>query len=627
MKWRALSFAALWVLASAFAAERPNILWIVSEDNSPDYLRLYADGGAAMPNVERLATEGLVFTRAFANSPVCSTSRSTIITGSYAPRIGAMHHRRSKHATMPEGLRMFPWYLRQAGYYTSNNYKTDYNLRDTEMWDESSPRATWRNRRENQPFFHVQNFATTHESSLHFTAEEMATDTVDRSGIVVPPYLPDTPVTRYTKARYLARHRLLDERIGKVLAQLEADGLADDTIVFYYGDHGGVMPRSKGYLYESGLRVPLVVYAPPKWRHLLPASPGSRVTGFVGLIDLAPTMLKLAGLEPPAAMDGKPFLGAGVSAEELARRDEHFSAADRFDEKYDLVRALRKGRFKYLRNYQPFNPDGLHNDYRFRQPAYAEWRELYRAGQLDDVQRAFFEPRAPELLFDLENDPHETRNLAGDPAYADVLNDLRARLAAWVKGMPDLGFYPENMLVREALENPVAFGRAHRAEIARLVDIADLSLRPLAEAKSELERALASAYPWERYWALIACSSHGSAAASLAPIVRRMSTDDPERLVGVRAAEFLALIGAGDPHPVLAEALRGAADPVEANLMLNTVVMLRDGAAGYAGKIQADWFPAEWLATAKNQFLLRLEYLDVPFDRSALEAKRSKADD
>lgn len=627
MKIRLLLIALMSLATSVHATERPNILWITSEDNAADYLRLYAADGAEMPNVERLAASGLVFQHAFANSPVCSTSRSTIITGAYAPRIGAMDHRRSKHAPMPAELRMFPWYLRQAGYHATNSHKTDYNLRDTETWDESSPTATWRSRRAGQPFFHVQNYTTTHESSLQFTPEEMQADALDTRDIRLAPYQPDTPVFRYTKARYLARHRQLDREIGELLAQLEADGLADDTIVFYYGDHGGVMPRSKGYLYESGLHVPLVVYAPPKWRHLLPAAPGSRLEGFVAFIDLAPTVLHLAGIEPPAAMDGRAFLGAGVSAEALARRDELFSAADRFDEKYDLVRGLRKGRFKYLRNYQPFNPDALHNAYRYRQPAYAEWRELYRAGRLDEAQRAFFEPRPPEQLFDLESDPHEIRNLAHDPAYADVLADLRGRLAAWVKGMPDLGFYPENVFLNKVLGNPVAYGDAHRTQIARLVDTADLSLRPFAEAKPALERALASADAWERYWALIACSTQGRVAAALAPAARRIAADDPERLVRVRAAEFLALIGADDPHPVIARALREAEDPVEANLILNTVVMLRDGAAGYSGTIEARWFPAEWLASARNQFLLRLEYLGVPFDRSALEAKRRKDDD
>lgn len=610
--------------ASVCAADRPNILWIVSEDNAAEYLRLYAPDGAEMPNLERLAASGLVFDRAFANSPVCSTSRSSIITGSYAPRIGAMDHRRSQHAPMPEGLRMFPWYLRQAGYYTSNNVKTDYNLRDREQWDESSDRATWRNRREGQPFFHVQNFTTTHESSLHFTAEEMTADKLEVNGIRLAPYQPDTPVFRYTKARYLARQRLLDRQIGELLAQLEADGLAADTIVFYYGDHGGAMPRSKGYIYESGLHVPLVVQAPSKWRHLLPAAPGSRLPGFVGFIDLAPTVLNLAGIKPPAAMDGRAFLGAGVSPEALAQRDENYSAADRFDEKYDLVRSLRKNRFKYFRNYQPFNPDALNNTYRYRQPAYAEWRELFRAGRLDAAQRAFFEPRPPELLFDLEQDPHETHNLAADPAYAGVLTDLRGRLAAWVKGMPDLGFYPENIFLEEAIANPVAYGRDHREQIARMVDTADLGLRPFAEARPAIEQALASTDPWTRYWALIACSTHGRMATALAPVARRLSAEDPERLVRVRAAEFLALIRMDDPHPVIARALQEVASPVEANLILNTVVMLLDSPAGYTGKIQADWFPAEWLTHVRNQFLLRLEYLDVPFDRSALEAKRDR---
>jgi arylsulfatase A-like enzyme len=617
----------LLLAATGRSADRPNILWVTSEDNAAEYLLLYARDGAPTPNLERLAVDGLVFAHAFANSPVCSTSRSSIITGCYAPRLGAMDHRRSQHAPMPEGLRMFPWYLRQAGYHTSNNVKTDYNLRDHDMWDESSATATWRNRRPGQPFFHVRNFTVTHESTLHFTPEERAADARATDDIRLAPYHPDTPLFRYTRARYLERQRELDRQIGELLARLEADGLADDTIVFYYGDHGGVLPRSKGYVYESGLHVPLIVYAPPKWRHLLPAGPGSRVEGFVSFVDLAPTVLNLAGVPVPAAMDGRPFLGPGVTAAALAARDEHFSSADRFDEKYDLVRALRKGRFKYLRNYQPFNPDGLHNTYRYGQPAYAEWRELHRAGKLDAVQRAFFEPRPPEQLFDLETDPHEIHNLAGDPAHAEVLADLRARLARRVKGMPDLGFHPENVFLREAIANPVAYGAAHREQIARLVDTADLSLQPFPSARPALATALAAEDPWVRYWALIACSTHGRAAADLAPAARRLAAEDPERLVRVRAAEFLALIGADAPHPVIARALREAADPVEANLILNTVVMLRDGPAGYAGEIRADWFPADWLRVARNQFLLRLEYLGVPFDRSALEARRRRDDD
>ncbi len=249
---------------AAIAADRPNIVWIVSEDNSKHWLRLYEEGGAAMPNIEKLAENGLVFQNAFSNAPVCSVARSTLITGSYAPRIAAQYHRRAAMAPMPEGLRMFPHYLREAGYYTTNNSKTDYNLSDKGMWDESSNKATYRNRDSEQPFFHVQNFGRTHEGQLHFTEEfmeENATQT-DPHAIKVFPYHPDTPVFRYTYAKFQDHHNETDTQMGEFLARLKADGVADNTIVFYYGDHGGVLPRGKGYAYESGLNVPLVVYAP-----------------------------------------------------------------------------------------------------------------------------------------------------------------------------------------------------------------------------------------------------------------------------------------------------------------------------------------------------------------------------
>jgi len=440
------------------AAPRPNIVWIVTEDNSKHQLRLYDPAGAPMPRIERLAAGGIVFNHAFSHSPVCSVSRSTIITGAYGPRIGSQYHRRSELAPMPGGLRMFPYYLREAGYRTTNQAKTDYNLRDDGMWDESSARATYRDRKPGQPFFHVQNFETTHESRLQFPPADLATkpnETASRD-VTLAPYHPDTPLMRYTYARERDQHLAVDRQIGEFLDQLQADGVLEDTIIFYYGDHGGVLPRSKGYIYETGVHVPLVVHVPEKWRALAPFAPGSRVDGFVGFVDLAPTVLRLAGVERPAAMDGRAFLGAGVTAGEVNARDETYSYADRFDEKYDLVRAVRKGKWKYLRSYQPFNPDALHNNYRYQQAAFAEWRDLYRAGKLNAVQRQFFEPRAPEALYDVERDPYETVNLAGDPAHAAVLGDLRARLSGWVKGLPDLSFLPEPVLLREAYADPVA---------------------------------------------------------------------------------------------------------------------------------------------------------------------------
>ena len=597
--------------AAAIAADRPNIVWIVSEDNSKHWLRLYEEGGAAMPNIEKLAENGLVFQNAFSNAPVCSVARSTLITGSYAPRIAAQYHRRGAMAPMPEGLRMFPHYLREAGYYTTNNSKTDYNLSDKGMWDESSNKATYRNRGFEQPFFHVQNFGRTHEGQLHFTEEfmeENATET-DPHGIKVFPYHPDTPVFRYTYAKFQDHHIETDAQMGEFLARLKDDGVADDTIVFYYGDHGGVLPRGKGYAYESGLNVPLVVHAPEKWRHLLPVNAGRSVDGFVSFIDFGPTVLNLAGVDVPETMDGMPFLGEGVTARDLIRRDEAFGYADRFDEKYDLVRTFRKGKYKYIRNYQPFNFDGLFNDYRYKMLAYREWYAMYQAGELNAVQSQFFEPREAEALYDIEKDPHETNNLADDPKSASVLRDLRQRLTKQVKEISDLSFLPEPAMLSEALSNPVQFGRENQDRIGKLVDTANLSLLPFAKAKSGIAKAFKSNDPWVRYWGAIVCSSFGKEASSFSETAKNLVKNDGDNLVRVRAAEFLALIGAVKPQKAIYLSLKNAESEVEANLILNTVTLLQDGQPGYKFNINPGIFPKEWRSNLRGNVSRRLAYL------------------
>ncbi len=427
------------------AQDRPNIVWVVTEDNSIHYLRLYSEGGAAMPTIERLADKGLVFNNAFSNAPVCSVARSTIISGCYGPRTFAQFHRRSVKVPMPDGLHMFPWYLRQAGYYTTNNSKEDYNyIKGDGVWDESSNKASFRKREPGQPFFHVQNFGTTHEGKLHFSEEQMRNQKTktDPETVEVFPFHPDTPLFRYTNAKYRDLHQQVDAEMGKFLKQLEEDGLMDDTFIFYYGDHGGVLPGSKGYIYERGLHVPMVVYVPKNWRHLVPAERGSRIDGFVQFVDLGPTVLNLAGLSVPSPMDGKPFLGKGVTLDELNSRDTTYGYADRFDEKYDFVRSIRKGKYKYMRNYLPFNVDGLQNNYRYKMLAYEEWRDLYKAGKLTPEQAQFFEPRPVEALFDVESDPFELKNLAGERQLREVLISMRVALRERERGMPDLSFIP-----------------------------------------------------------------------------------------------------------------------------------------------------------------------------------------
>jgi len=578
--------------------EQPNIVWITSEDNSSHFLKLYDEHGAAAPSIEFLASHGLQFTNAFSNAPVCSVARSTLISSCYAPRIGAQYHRKAQRVPEPEGLRMFPAYLRDAGYFTTNNAKEDYNIIKTDdVWDISSKKATWKKRAEGQPFFHVQNIGTTHESRLHFTAEQMAKQATKTNpdSVFIPPYHPNTDLFRYTYARYHDRIMEMDTQLGKIIEDLRKDDLLDETFIFYYGDHGGVLPGSKGYLKEAGLKVPFVVYVPEKYKHMVREAPGSEMNGFVSFIDFGATVLQLAGVEVPEDMDGKPFLGPGIKSKDVEKRDETYSYADRFDEKYDLVRALRVGKYKYIRNYQPFNMDGLQNNYRYRMLAYQEWRELYEKGELNDAQSAFFRTKAVEELYNLEADPYEVNNLAGESDHAEILEKMRSRLREKITDMPDLSFFPEHYFLREGLQNPVQFGVEHKGEIAELLSIADLQLLPFEDAKEQIELTLHSDNANKRYWALNVCSTFGEEAEEFIPQLEKISQTDPELINKVRAAEYLAIFGNTDPAPVINEALASSSDLSESWLILNTVSLLKDLKSPYAFTIDKSLFPESFL--------------------------------
>ncbi len=610
---RRLLFLTLAVLALASpasrlqAAERPNVVWILSEDNSIHWLRLYGYELGVTPNIEQLAADGVTFEHAFSNAPVCSVARTTLMTGILAPRVGFQYHRRSKLANLPPGAELFPALLKQAGYHTTNNSKKDYNVVEGDVWHASSNKANWRDRpSKDTPFFHMQTTTLSHESSLHFSRQVMENEKTitDPAAVTIAPYHPDTPTFRYTYARYFDRMRLIDEQVGQIVGQLRDDGLLEDTFIFYFGDHGGVLPRGKGYVYESGLHVPLVVRVPENWRHLVDRKPGSRANGFVSFIDFGPTVLNLAGIDTPRTSDGKPFLGKGVPAAEVDKRDESFGYADRFDEKYDLVRTLRKGRYRYVRNYQPFNPDGLQNNYRYLMLAYQEWRELYEAGKLNAEQRLFFEARPAEQLFDVETDPHEVHDLANDPQHVATLRAMRLRLRVTEEAVADLSFYPEPDMVERALDDGAAFSMKHRNEIASLVDLANLQLRSFNDARSSIRSALGSGDPWRRYWGLIVCSSFGKQAAEFGPRAKELC-DDPELLVRVRAAEFLGIARLSDPQPALKSVLKQSTSDVETLLTFNTVVLLRDH-YGYEFDIK----PGD-VNNKGGEVSRRLEYLGI----------------
>ncbi|KAA1262517.1 Arylsulfatase [Rubripirellula obstinata] len=564
--------------------KRPNIVWIISEDNSKHYLNHFDSTGTPTPAIESLARAGVTFDHAFSCSPVCSVARTTLITGCYAPRIGTAYHRAFEPAMMPAGIKMFPVYLRDSGYYTTNNSKKDYNVRPgPKVWDESSRKANWKNRPSDEtPFFHVQTIKTSHESSLHPEHPDADKPLVtDPASITLQPYFPDTPLMRKTVARYHDLITSVDQQVGDIIQDLKNAGELENTFVFYFGDHGGVLPRSKGYVFESGLHVPLVIRIPANFTDTVDRERGSRVDGFVEFVDFGPTTLNLAGIEIPERVDGKAFLGKQMVASEVDQRDEAFGHADRFDEKYDVVRSLRVGQWKYIRNFEPFYPNGMYSEYRYKMIAMQQWQSLHTQEKLTPIQDAFFQPKLPEALYDLDADPHETVNLANDPAHQQTLLRMRDRLNERLVGMPDLGFVPEAYLVEDAMTDPVTFGRRNQDQIKRFIETANLQLLDWEDAKPKVITAIYDQDPLVRLWGLVAATSFGVEAKEISKDVEKRLVD-LEPLVVIRAVEYFASLRSKsetslkDPLPFLYRSLQRSISEPEALRVLNTAVFVRD---------------------------------------------------
>ena len=442
---------------SAIRDEKPNILWITCEDMSP-HLGCYGDEVAHTPVIDQLASEGIRFTHAFSVSGVCAPSRAALITGLYPTSFGAMHMRTLKRTsaleqiTDPELLAIptyeavppaeascFTEYLREAGYYCTNNHKTDYQFRNPiTAWDESSRSAHWRNREEGQPFFAVFNIVASHESQIW--KREGDPSFTDLEEVNVPPYYPDTPVVRKDLARMYDNIRLVDQRVGELLAQLEEDGLTGETIVFFFSDHGDGTPRAKRWLYDSGIRVPLIVRFPDG------SGAGTVTNRLVSFVDFAPTVLSLAQVRIPGYMHGKAFLGRDAAKP----RDYVYGARDRMDPATDMQRFVRDKRYKYIKNYEPWKPYVQWIPYRDQMDLMQELYRVRDAGGLDSIQQLWFRETKPEEeLYDVKNDPHEIHNLAGEPDYTNKLTELRSAHEWWVETYGDLGHLPEPELIRQ----------------------------------------------------------------------------------------------------------------------------------------------------------------------------------
>ena len=556
---------ASFILDSQALAQQPNILWITAEDLSPS-LGCYGDPDADTPHLDALAERSTVFTKAFATSSVCSTARNCLITGCYPTSLGTMHMRSA--FPLPPGVVGFPKLLREAGYYTSNNVKTDYNIRDPgpfieACWNECSSQAHWRNRPNNQqPFFAVFNLMESHQSrSMVWPREKFEQEIQSQlpkervhspEPVRLPSFYVDTPIVRREWARYHDCVSVMDLQVGKILKQLEEDGLADNTIVFFFGDHGAGMPRHKRALLDSGIHVPLLVHVPESLRKSNSTFSVGKSDRLVSFVDFAPTTLELCGVESPKHLQGLSF-----SSSEQRERKYAFAHRDRVDEARDLSRAIRDKRFLYIRNYMPHlgynQPTAWPDQGELRKEFYkASIDSRTRPDNLSPAQWHFLASKRPrEELYDCVADPENIHNLASDPNYRKKLRELQLRLSELQKDTQDCGFMPETLLMRNS-NMPAVHVQLLARQYAAQANLAweaksDIALRKLIYQPDRLDAAL--------YWAAVTSNgrprlSHETKFA----LAECMNSGEP--WTRIAAAHSLAVHGDTKAVPVLAEFLQ-----------------------------------------------------------------------
>jgi len=551
------------------AAERPsqpNVLWITAEDMSP-VLGCYGDAFATTPNIDRLAKESVRYAKAFASAPVCSPSRSCLITGCYPTSLSTQQMRSG--FAIPKTMGGFPALLRARGYYTTNNVKTDYNTGNyadiiKASWNESSATAHWRKRPDKaQPFFSVFNLMTSHQSRsmvwpyARFKEEVQSTlsrgDIHDPDKVPVPPYYPDTPLIRRELARFYDCVTSMDKEVGAILQQLADDGLAENTIVFFYSDHGSGMPRHKRALLDSGMHVPLMIRFPKKWQHLAPGKPGSTTDRLVSFVDYAPTVLNLLGQPIPEAMQGEPFLGPNAAKP----RRYVYGHRDRVDEVRDLARSVRDARYLYIRNYMPHlgynQPTAWPDNGEIRHEFYrlAQREKTTDENTMTPAQWHFVAPTRPvEELYDCQADPQNIKNLADSKTHQKILNRLRTAHRQHITRTIDLGFLPES----EAWE---MFSKQPGWELGQSGKV---KMAPIHQAAAQIGTAdeatlvknLASPNASVRYWAVIGLAHR---AQSVRYGLRfegkqalKKALADPSPAVRIEAASLLA--STDDPRPM-----------------------------------------------------------------------------
>ena len=544
--------------ASLLAGKLPNILWLTSEDNGP-HLGCYGDKYADTPNLDGLAARGMIYTRAISNAPVCAPARTTIISGMYPTSTGAEHMR--SMTNLPKSFKMYPVYLRELGYYCTNNSKEDYNLaKDGQVWNEGGRKATWANRPDkDQPFFAIHNFTISHESQIRKRPHQQVHDP---RKVRIPAYHPDTPEVRQDWAQYYDKLSEMDKMVGEKLQLLEKQGLAEDTIIFYYGDHGSGMPRSKRWPYFSGINVPLIVYVPAKWKHLASSEykAGGSSDRRVGFVDLAPTLLSIAGQKPPQHMQGHAFMGT----EEAPAQEFGYGFRGRMDERYDMVRSVVGKKFIYIRNYMPHKPYGQHVSYMFQTPTTQVWKKMFDEGKLNESQSYFWKTKPPEELYDLDNDPDEVNNLAKSRKHADILMSMRRAHLDHINQIIDVGFLPEGEIhSRSAGSNPYDMARTDKYPYKRIFLAADMASGLSPWATKTLINYLRDKDSAIRYWGAMGLLMRGKKGLSMTGKYLEKALHDDSPYVRVVAAEALGKFGNQDQVTQAVNILGQIADPVK----------------------------------------------------------------
>lgn len=525
--------------------DRPNILCLVIEDRSPYQFGCYGSKDIKTPTIDGLAEKGILYTNASSNAPHCSPARSTLITGCYATTFGMDVHRETY--ITPQNI-FFPQLLRDAGYFCTNNSKTDYNttVNNDKLWDESSSKATYmsKDRKSNQPFFAVFNTEATHMGLVRTITTEDRPDFkkfgIDENNIFLPKHVPDLPEVRSDEAYQLKASQEADSWVKAHLEKLKSEGLTENTIVLFYSDHGGCLPRGKGFPFESGLRIPLVIYVPSKWQKELNVKEGLVVTKNVSFVDFAPTFLSLAGVKTPKFMQGKAFLG---TFEKTPEKLQYGFRTNQENYHYDPSRTVSDGHFKYIRNYIPYKPFCLRNLYQWGMPANLAWDEYVMSGECKNPDWLLpYKPKSNEMLFDLEKDPWELNNLSNNPEYKSKLSYFRKQVSKHIRASKDLGFCPREM--RKTKKNGL-FNWVEETHfpLGDLYNAAELASSATLEDLPELLKLLKSPHDELRYWGVVGFCTLGSQKMlkEVPDDLRKMLNDKEPEVVSMAAEAFCYL--------------------------------------------------------------------------------------